>query len=452
MSSTILSLRGKVPRQPNARSRTVAPNLEYRKLRWLIVGWLTLSTILNLIDRQTLSILAPLLRETFKLSQKDYSNIVSAFLISYTVMYTVGGRLVDRFGERAGMAVCIVWWSICTMLTSLVQGALSLGIIRFLLGIGEPGNYPAALRACTRWFPKAERGLPIAIFSSGSSIGNVLAPPLIAGLTLAFGWRSAFILPGALGLLWTVVWLWMYRVPEQHIRISPVELASLREEEAAAGEADVARLGPPRWIDLLKNRNVLALVFARFISDPVWYFYLFYIPDYLKAERGFSLRDIGLFAWIPFVAGTLGGMCAGAVSDRLIHAGFKAVRARTLVLYVAAAIAPLGMLTSQAHSAATAIALIAVMAFVVYSWFINTAAVIPDLFSEKVVGSVLGLMGTAGSAGGVLFAQLVGYLLTRYSYAIVFVLAGSMHVMAFLILWLFLKPQPESPAARLIPT
>lgn len=425
-------------------------DLEYRKLRWLIVGWLTLSTILNLIDRQTLSILAPLLRETFRLSQQDYSNVVTAFLISYTIMYTVGGRLVDRFGERIGMTVCIVWWSICTMLTSLARGALSLGIFRFLLGIGEPGNYPAALRACTRWFPKAERGLPIAVFSSGSSVGNILAPPLIAGLTLVFGWRSAFILPGALGLLWTIGWLWIYRLPEQHTRISPDELAELREESEEETIAKGGAVAPRRWVDLLKDRNVLALVCARFVSDPVWYFYLFYIPDYLKAERGFSLKDIGLFAWIPFVAGTLGGMSAGAISDRLIHAGFKPVRARTLVLYVAAAIAPLGMLTSQAPSAAIAIGLIAVMAFVVYSWFINTAAVIPDLFPERIVGSVLGLMGTAGSAGGALFAQLVGHLLTRYSYTIVFVFAGSMHVIAFLILWLFLKPQekPRGPLAE----
>ncbi len=420
-------------------------DLEYRKLRWLIVGWLTLSTILNLLDRQTLSILAPLLRETLRLSQQDYSNVVTAFLISYTIMYTVGGRLVDQFGERIGMTVCIVWWSICTMLTSLARGAWSLGIFRFLLGIGEPGNYPAALRACTRWFPKAERGLPIAVFSSGSSVGNVLAPPLIAGLTLAFGWRSAFILPGALGLLWTIGWLWIYRLPEQHTRIRPDELAALREGSEDEAIARGGAVAPGRWVDLLKDRNVLALVCARFVSDPVWYFYLFYIPDYLKAERGFSLKDIGLFAWIPFVAGTLGGMFAGAISDRLIHAGFKPVRARTLVLYVAAAIAPLGMLTSQAPSAAIAIGLIAVMAFVVYAWFINTAAVIPDLFPERIVGSVLGLMGTAGSAGGALFAQLVGRLLTRYSYTIVFVFAGSMHVVAFLILWLFLKPREKPP-------
>lgn len=416
-------------------------NLDYRKMRWLIVAWLTLSTILNLIDRQTLSVLAPVLRDRFHLSVRDYSNIVSAFLCSYTVMYAVGGRIVDRIGERIGMAACIIWWSVCTMLTSLAQGALSLGAIRFLLGIGEPANYPAALRACTRWFPKQERGMPVAIFSSGSSVGNVLAPPLIAGLTLLFGWRSAFILPGALGLLWVIGWLWMYQLPEEYPRITPAELAALREDSGKAS-------GTLRWVDLLKNRNVVALVLARFVSDPVWYFYVFYIPDYLKAERGFSLKDIGMFAWIPFVAGTLGGMLGGAISDRLIKRGWPSARARTRVLYVSALFAPLGMLTAKAHSAAMAIALIAAVAFVVYSWFINTAAVIPDLFPEKVVGSVLGLMGMAGSGAGILFAQLAGFLLTRYSYAIVFVMAGSMHVLAALILWLLLVPERDSRAVQ----
>jgi len=417
-------------------------NLSYRKLRWLIAGWLTVSTILNLVDRQTLSILAPFLREKFGLSQQDYANIVSAFLVSYTVMYAVGGRFVDWIGERVGMAACILWWSICTILTSLAQGFWSLGIVRFLLGIGEPGNYPAALRATTRWFPKAERGLPIALFSSGSAVGNMIAPPMIAGLTLLWGWRAAFILPGVLGLIWLVVWLWIYRLPEQLPGISQEELAWIRNENSV-GVAPANDQAPQRWVDLLKNRNVLALVLARLVSDPVWYFYIFWIPEYLKRERGFSLAEIGLYAWIPFVAGALGGMLGGTASDKLVHAGVRPARARTRVLYISAAIAPLGMLTSKVHTAALAIALIAVMALVVYSWFINTAALIPDLFSEKVVGSVLGLMGTAGSAGGVVFTTLVGVLLTHYSYTAVFLLAGSMHLLASLILWSLLR-EPHS--------
>ncbi len=401
----------------------------------MIAGWLTLSTILNLIDRQTLSILAPLLRDKFGLSQQSYSHVVTAFLVSYTIMYAVGGRFVDWAGERIGMAACILWWSVCTMLTGLAQGAISLGIFRFLLGLGEPGNYPAALRATTRWFPKAERGLPIALFSSGSAVGSVIAPPMIAGLTLAFGWRSAFLLPGLLGLLWLVVWLWIYQLPQAHPGITPEELSLLAPDNESASEVTA----PNRWSSLLKDRNVLALVLARLVSDPVWYFYLFWTPEYLKRERGFSLTDIGLYAWIPFVAGALGGMVGGQASDKLITAGVPNVRARTRVLYISAALAPLGIWTSQAHSAPAAILLIAAMAFVAYSWFINTAALIPDLFPDRVVGSVLGLMGTAGSAGGIVFTVLVGFLLTHYSYGTVFALAGSMHVLASFILWALMR-------------
>jgi ACS family hexuronate transporter-like MFS transporter len=409
--------------------------LSYGRMRWVIAGWLTLSTILNLIDRQTLSILAPLLRDKFEMSQRAYSQVVTAFLVSYTIMYAVGGRFVDWAGERIGMAACILWWSVCTMLTGFAQGAISLGIFRFLLGLGEPGNYPAALRATTRWFPKSNRGFPIALFSSGSAVGSVIAPPMIAGLTLAFGWRSAFLLPGLLGLLWLVVWLWIYQSPQAHPGITPEELSLLHPDDDSTSEVT----GPKRWSSLLKNRNVLALVLARLVSDPVWYFYLFWTPEYLKRERGFSVTDIGLYAWIPFVAGALGGMVGGQASDKLITAGVPNVRARTRVLYISAALAPLGIWTSKAHSAPAAILLIAAMAFVAYSWFINTAALIPDLFPDRVVGSVLGLMGTAGSAGGIVFTLLVGFLLTHYSYGTVFALAGSMHVLASFILWALIR-------------
>lgn len=402
--------------------------LPYRRMRWLIAAWLTLSTILNLVDRQTLSILAPLLRDKFHLTVQDYSHITTAFLISYTVMYTVGGRMVDWIGERIGMAACILWWSLCTMATALVQGGFSLGAVRFLLGLGEPGNYPAALRATTRWFPKEERGLPIAMFSSGGAIGNVLAPPLVAGITLLFGWRAAFVLPGALGLVWLALWLAIYRVPSEYPGITAEELQALEGDKPKAQR-------PPRWRELLTDRNVLALVFSRLVSDPAWYFYVFWMPEYLKRERGFSLSDIGMYAWIPFVAGALGGMAWGHAADLLIRRGVPPVKARTRILYVSAALAPLGMFTSHVHSAAAAIALIAVMAFVVYSWFINTAAMIPDVVPENAVGSVLGIIGTAGSLGGALFQPLIGYLVAHYSYGIVFVMAGSMHVTGALILW-----------------
>jgi len=408
--------------------------LSYSKMRWVIAALLTIPTILIVIDQQTLSVLAPVLRDRFHISAQGYSTIVSGFLISFAVMYTVGGMLVDRIGERIAMAAFIIWFSICTMLGGLARGPWTLGISRFLLGIGQPGNYPAALRACTRWFPKAERGLPIALFSSGGAIGSIIALPIIVALSLTLGWRAAFFLPGLLGFIWLVLWLAIYRFPQDYPGISPTELQLLDVSQDHIGHGEAQR-----WSSLWKDRNVLALVLARFVSDPVWIFYLFWIPEYLKRERGFSLADIGLYAWIPFVGGAMGGMVGGRVSDMLIAKGMPAAKARSRILYISAAIAPLGMLTSRVHSAATAIFLISIMAFVAFSWFINTAAIIPDLFSEKVVGSVLGFMGTAGTLGGVLFSTLVGFLLTHYSYTPVFILAGTMHLFASFILWFFLR-------------
>jgi MFS transporter, ACS family, aldohexuronate transporter len=412
------------------RPRLIAPitfGLGYRRMRWLIAGWLTLSVVLNVVDKQTLSILAPVLSEKFHLSVQDYSHVVTAFLVSFTLMYAVGGRLVDWVGERLGMAACILWWSLCTMATALASGGLSLGAIRFLLGIGEPGNYPAALRACTRWFPKEERGLPVATFSSGGAVGNMIAPPLISAITLYLGWRAAFLLPGALGLVWLAGWLLIYRVPAEYPGITREELRAL--DTGAAG------MRPPRWTALLTNRAVLALVLARLISDPVWYLYQFWIPVYLKQERGFTLADIGMYGWIPFVAGALGGMAGGRASDVLMRGGAPGAKARLRVRYLSSAVAPFGILITRVSSAAAAICLIAVVAFIVYSWFINTAAMIPDVVPENAVGSVLGIMGTAGSLGGALFQPLVGYLVAHYSFAPVFAMAGSMHVAGALVLW-----------------
>ena len=405
----------------------------YKTVRWVLIGWITVSTVLNYMDRQTLSILAPVLRDEFHMSAQAYSNIVSAFLLSYTVMYTGGGIFVDMVGERLGMAACIIWWSIATALHSLARGPFSLGVFRFFLGIGEPGNYPAALRATTRWFPKSERGLPVAVYSSGSALGAILAPPLIAWIALTFGWRFAFLAPGIAGLAWVVVWLAIYHKPARY-----------GFAVTTAGSS-----GARHSVRLLRDRNVLGLFFTRLIADPVWYFYLFWIPEYLKRERGFSLAEIGIYAWIPFVAADAGGIFAGLASDRLIQRGLGAPQARRRILYGAAALAPLGILTTTVRSSGAAIALIALAGFICFVWFINTATLVSDVFPESVVGSVQGLIGSSGSAGGVLFNLLTGYLVDHGGYRIVFALVGSMHLIAALILWLVMRD--EQPSNHALP-
>jgi ACS family hexuronate transporter-like MFS transporter len=419
-----------------------------RRLRWFIVGWITLSTILNLIDRNTLSILAPTLEREFGLTNRGYSNIVSAFLISYTVMYTVGGRFVDRVGEKIGMTACILWWSISAMLHALARGALSFGIFRFLLGIGEPGNYPAALRASARWFAKEERGLPIAIWSSGSSVGSLISVPIIAFLALHFGWRSAFIVPGLVGIVWVVVWTLAYRFPSVPLNGPSVAAAALPSAKPGASE-------PRTFLDLLKNKNVLAIVGVRLLNDPIWVFYLSWMPKYLAEVWKFDLRQMALYGWIPFLFGGMGGMFGGVASDWLIRRGIAPARSRKICLYATAAIAPLGMLTGYVGSAGVSIALLAMMAFICYTWFISTAALMSDTFPERVVGSVLGLSAGVGQFGGILMAYLAGYLLERggadmrHSYALLFIIAGSAHLAASMILFFFLRDKkPDTVIAQ----
>jgi ACS family hexuronate transporter-like MFS transporter len=384
-----------------------------------------------------LSVLAPTLRDEFGLSNRGYANIVNAFLVSYTIMYTVGGVLVDRIGERLGMAGCILWWSIAAMLHSLARGAFSLGLFRFLLGIGEPVNYPAALRATTSWFSRAERGLPIAIYSSGSSVGSLIATPLVAWIALQYGWRFAFFATGSLGLIWLAVWLLIYRLPRHDV--NRVESRNnVSRTDAHPGLGDPAP--PQRFTDLLKDRNVLGILLARFMTDPVWLFFLYWTPEYLKRQWGFSLKDIGLYGWIPFVFGGAGGVLGGMASDRLIRSGLSPAAARRRLLYFSAALAPVGMVTGFAGSPGISIAVIALMAFICYVWFINTAALVSDVFSEKVIGTIQGLMGTTGSIGGMLFTWLTGFLLdTMSSYKFVFVIAGSGHLLGSLALWSLMR-------------
>ncbi len=413
-----------------------------RRLRWFLVGWMTLSTMLNLIDKNTLAILAPTLSEKFDLSQTDYARIIMAFQLAYAVMYVVAGRFVDLVGEKVGMTACVLWWSVSAMLHALARGALSFGVCRFLLGIGEPGNYPAALRASARWFSKEERGLPIAIWSSGSSVGSLISYPIIAFLALHLGWRAAFVVPGLVGIVWVTVWTLAYRMPS--VSVDGPSIADEAPPEPKEKSAE-----PHTFLDLLKNKKVLAIVGVRLLNDPIWVFHISWMPKYLTEVWQFDLKKMALFGWIPFLFGGMGGMFGGMASDWLIRRGLTPARARMTCLYVTGAIAPLGMLTGYVGSAGVSIALLAMMAFICYTWFISTAALMSDVFPERVVGSVLGLSAGVGQFGGILMAGLAGYLLqrggadVRHSYASLFIIAGSAHLVACLILFCFLKDKPS---------
>lgn len=372
----------------------------------------------------------------FEITDMAYGLIIMFFQFSYAVMYVAGGRFVDVVGEKIGMTACIVWWSICTMLHALSRGVLSLGIFRFLLGVGEPGNYPAALRATARWFSKEERGLPIAIWSSGSSVGSLLSVPMISFLALYFGWQTAFFVPGFLGIIWVAVWIIAYRMPSV-----AVEGPGIAATASTGAKADEPK--PEPFLHLLQDGRVWAITVARLLTDPIWVFYLTWTPKYLASVWGFNLKDLAFYGWIPFLFGGMGGVFGGMGSDWLIRRGLDPAKARKRVLYITGAMAPLGMLTGFVGSAGVSIALIALMAFVCYVWFINTAALMSDVFPERVVGTVLGFAAGVGQFGGILMAFLAGYLLEKsHSYTALFFVAGSGHILASFILFFFLKEKP----------
>ena len=423
----------------SANTGAPAPTSRYTTVRWWIVALLFFATVINYVDRQTLSILSTTLRTELNLTDRDYANAVSAFLFSYLIMYTVSGRLIDRFGVRLGVTVCIVWWSIAAALTGLARGATSLAFFRLLLGIGEPGIFPAGVKACGEWFPKERRALATGIFSSGSAVGAIVAAPLIAWLTLTFGWRWAFVIPGVLGLLWLPFWLAIYRHPSRHPAVTAADLAQLD-----AGESNAPR---PSWREVLRQRPVWGLVLSRLASDPVWYFYLFWLPDYFQRIRHLSLAEIGLYGWIPFLFADLGCIVGGLASDRLIRRGWPAARARFAVLCAVALLAPFGACVGLMENTAAAIAVTCMITFLCQVWSTNIATLSADLTPRNATATVMGLMGTAGSTGGLVFAQLLGFTIATFGYSSAFGIAAVMHPIALATLFVFLRPALRRSAA-----
>jgi ACS family hexuronate transporter-like MFS transporter len=407
-----------------------APTQHKNGIRWFILALLFLATAINYVDRQTLSILAPTIRAQFHLTEIDYSRVVGAFLLSYTFMYAVSGRIIDTIGVRLGMAASILWWSIATMATALARGGLSLAGLRFGLGVGEPGVYPAGLRAMAEWFPERERAMASGIFSSGSAIGALIAPPLIAFLAIRFGWRYAFLLPGTIGLLWLPIWLLAYRTPDRTTTLSDG--------------------GSPRrsWLALIRDRKVLAVVLPRFASDPVWYFYLFWLPDYLQRSRHFSLAKVGLYGWIPFLFADLGNVLGGVASDWLVRLGWTPARSRILILVAGACLGPFGAFVGIVDNVAVAIAITCLVAFLSQSWSTNIGTLALDVLPVSESASVIGLMGTAGSLGGILFSQVLGLVIEHFGYAPAFVLSSALQPIAAVVLLVLLRPYFRSPGTK----
>ena len=385
---------------PPTASRRIVSNL-----RWWIAAVLFASTIINYLDRQTLSLLAPFLKIQYHWTNTDYAYIAIAFRVSYTIGQTVFGRMMDRVGTRRGLTFTVAWYSLISVLTPLANGFYSFGFFRFLLGAGESPNWPAATKAVSEWFPKQERGLATAFFDSGSSVGGAIAPFLVRAIYLRWGWRPAFAIPGLLGFFWIILWRKMYHPPETHPWISDAERTLI-----AADKQDVSSGAPkrPAWRDLLRLPQTWGTIIARSFTDPVWFFIADWFPIYLVA-KGVDLRSGFLVVWVPFIAADLGNFFGGVASGWLIKRGWSLGAARkALVIFGGIGVLLLipTILTTNLYLITTLFAL----ATFSYAAFSTIANVLPsDLFESGSVASVSGVSGTAAGIGTIIAFLLVGH-------------------------------------------
>lgn len=396
-----------------------------RGLRWYIAGLLCLASGLNYLDRQTLSVLAQTIQDELGLTTMQYSQITSAFLVSYTIMYAVSGRLVDFLGTRRSFLLFVSGWSMANMLHFFARTATQFSVFRFLLGATESGNFPAGVKAVTEWFPLRERALAIGIFNSGTAVGAALAAPMVAFVALHWGWRSAFIAGGALGLVWLGVWTLLYRQPRDHPLLSAEELALI--EEGTPPPAVRPRVSIKR---LLATRQAWGCILARVLTDPISYFFIFWTPKFLQQERGFNLAELGLYSWIPFVAAAVGNLAGGAVPAALIRRGWTLNRARKGVMLVASCLMPACcLLITQVASPALAVALISIAMFSHGAWANMTLPA--EVFPNHVIGSVSGFAGALGGVAGIATQLAIGWTVQNVSFAPVFAVCSFVHLAAF---------------------
>jgi len=410
--------------------------MKIRRLRWYIAALLFTATVINYIDRQTLSIVAPVLTKELHISPIEYSNMLQAFLIAYTVMYLGSGFLVDKWGTRVSLSCFMLWWSISNMLHAFARSAWQLGAFRFLLGVGEPGNFMAAFKAISEWYPPKERAFANGLVNAGAAAGAIISAPLVAWITVRYGWRSAFVVTGGLGFIWMAAWLLLYRLPEKHPNITAEELQLIREglrESASKSAGTVSRA------ELFRYPQTWGLLLARFVSDPVWWFYLFWMPKYLVEQRGLTLVEMGMLAWLPYLSADLGSLAGGLASGYLIKRNWTVLSARSAAMLPCAVVMPLSVAIAFTPSTSVALVLICVVTFAHMAWKTNLMTITNDIYPTAVVGSISGVIAFGSGLGGTLFTNLTGQVVQHFSYTWIFIIMGFMHPVAFVIFKLLVR-------------
>ncbi len=396
--------------------------------RWVICALLLFGTTKNYMDRQVLGVLKTTLQHDLGWNEIDYSNLVSAFQLAYAAGMVLVGRLIDRLGTRLGYALAMAFWSLASMAHALGSSFMGFAIARASLGFGEAGVFPASIKTVAEWFPKKERALATGIFNAGTNVGAVVTPLIVPWITLHWGWRWAFIITGAIGFVWIVFWLLLYRKPEEHPRVSKAELAYIRSDPSEPA-------GKIKWARLLPHRQTWAFVVGKFMTDPIWWFYLFWVPDFLQRKHGLSLMQIGLPIVVIYLIADVGSVLGGWISSAMIHRGKTVNIARkSTMLLCAISVIPI-VFAYRIESMWGAVLLIGLAAAAHQGFSANLFTLSSDMFPAQAVGSVVGIGGMAGAIGGMLIAKAVGYTLQwTGSYMVPFLIAGSTYLLALAVI------------------
>ena len=395
------------------------------KIRWFILFMLFIATGLNFLDRQVLSMTIIKIQDELNISDVQYGMVNTAFLVSYALMFTVGGRLIDKIGAKGGLSLSVGIWSIASALHGIMNNFGQLMAYRFLLGVGEGGCFPGAAKAVYDWFGKKERALANGIAIGGSAIGAVVAPPLTILIAGQYGWRWAFIIPGLFGMVWVLVWaLTSWKKAKVH-QDAPVE-------EAVSQNANIP------FGKIIRNKYAFTFILIRFILDPVFYFLMFWVPKYLNEERALSFERVGELFWIPFLALGLSNIAGGWFSDKLIARNMSINAARKWVMGLAALITLVAPFISWVSSVELAIGLMALFMLAHGFWITNYITAISDVFGRYATSTVVGLSGTAGAVSGMIINPFIGYIIANYSYNPLWIVSGLMYPLAFVILMVFI--------------
>ncbi len=400
------------------------------RYRWVICGLLFFATTVNYVDRQVLGILSKDLKTAIGWTEVDYGNIVAAFNAAYAFGLLLAGRLMDRVGTRIGYAAAIVWWSLAAMGHALARTPVGFGIARAALGVGEAGNFPAAIKTVAEWFPKKERAFATGLFNAGSNVGAIVAPLTVPWIAVHLGWRWAFILTGMIGFMWLLFWLPVYRRPEQHPKVSKAELDHIQSDPP-----DPPAMRVP-WLSLIPHRQTSAFAIGKYLTDPVWWFYLYWIPNFFRDNHGLDLTTIGPPLIAIYLIADIGSIGGGWLSSTFIKRGWSINRSRKTAMLICALMVTPIIFAANVKNLWAAVALIGLAAAAHQGWSCNLFTTTSDMFPRQAVGSVVGIGGMAGALGGATMAVATGYILqsTGQNYSIIFTIAGTLYLIALLVI------------------